>query len=54
MDSKAYPLLHLYCEDDIARFILRELLMKLNSKYKYFDRLVNIIESGPANMVKND
>ena len=28
--------------------------MKLNSKYKYFDRLVNIIESGPANMVKND
>lgn len=54
MDSKAYPLLNIYCEDDIAKFILRELLMKLNSKYKYFDRLVNIIESGPANMVKND
>ena len=54
MDSKAYPLLNLYCEDDIAQFILRELLTKLNTKYKYFDRLVNIIESGPANMVKND
>jgi predicted ATPase len=54
MDSKAYPLLHLYCEDEIARFILRELLMKLNTNYKYFDRLINIIESGPANMVKND
>jgi predicted ATPase len=54
MDSKAYPLLHLYCEDDIASFILRNLLVKLNSKFKYFDRLVNIIESGPANMVKND
>lgn len=54
MDSKAYPLIHLYCEDDIAKFILRELLTKLNTEYNFFDRLVNIIESGPANMVKND
>lgn len=54
MDSNAYPLLHLYCEDDIANFILKNLLMKLNQKHSYFDRLVNIIESGPANMVKND
>ena len=54
MDSKAYPLLHLYCEDDIAHFIIKKLLVKLNSEYNYFDRLVNVIESGPANMVKND
>ncbi|MFG6687812.1 AAA family ATPase [Mariniflexile sp. HNIBRBA6329] len=54
MDSKAYPLLHLYCEDNIANFILKNLLIKLNQTYKYFDRLVNVIESGPANMVKND
>lgn len=54
MDSKAYPLIHLYCEDDIAKFILKQLLINLNTTYSYFDRLINIIESGPANMVKND
>jgi len=54
MDSAAHPLLHLYCEDNIASFILKNLLVKLNSEYPYFDRLVNIIASGPANQVKND
>jgi hypothetical protein len=54
MDSKAYPLFNLYCEDDIAHFIIKNLLIKLNQQDKYFHRLVNIIESGPANMVKQD
>lgn len=54
MDSESYPLLHLYCEDDIASFIIRNFLVKLNTKYSYISRLVNIIESGPANQVKND
>lgn len=54
MDSKAYPLLNLYCEDDIAKYIIQKLLVKFNNKHKYFSRLVNIIESGPANQVKSD
>ncbi|WP_278353655.1 AAA family ATPase [Chryseobacterium gleum] len=54
MDSKAFPLIHLYCEDVEAEFIIRNLLIKLNIEYKHFDRLVNIIKSGPANLVKAD
>lgn len=54
MDSESYPLIHLYCEDDIAEFIIRNYLIKLNSTISYFDRLVNIIRSGPADQVKND
>jgi predicted ATPase len=54
MDSKAFPLLHLYCEDVEAEFIIRNLLIKLNADYKHFDRLINIIKSGPINQVRND
>lgn len=54
MDSKAYPLLNLYCEDDVAEFIITNLLLSINRKYKHFDRLISIIKSGPANQVKND
>ena len=32
MDSKAYPLLHLYCEDDIAKFILRGVINEIEFK----------------------
>jgi len=54
MDSKAFPLLHLYCEDTEAEFIIRNLLVKLNDDYKHFDRLINVIKSGPVNQVRND
>lgn len=54
MDSVAFPLLHLYCEDTEAEYIIRNLLIKLNTDYKHFDRLINIIKSGPINQVKND
>jgi predicted ATPase len=54
MDSKAFPLLHLYCEDNEAEFIIRNILVKLNAEYKHFDRLINIIKSGPINQVRND
>ncbi len=54
MDSKAHPLLNLYCEDDIAEFIITNLLIHINQTHKYFDRLISIIKSGPANQVKND
>lgn len=54
MDSQAYPLLQLYCEDDIAEFIIKNILIELNRSNKYFDRLINIIKSGPIDQVKND
>ncbi|WP_288878825.1 hypothetical protein [Pedobacter panaciterrae] len=54
MDSQAYPLVQLYCEDDIAEFIIKNILIQLNATNKFFDRLVNIISSGPIDQVKND
>lgn len=54
MDSQAYPLVQLYCEDDIAEFIIKNILIELNQTNKYFDRLINIIKSGPIDQVKND
>ncbi|WP_312322486.1 ATP-dependent nuclease [Soonwooa sp.] len=54
MDSQAYPLIQLYCEDNIAEYMIKNLLIELNSTNKYFDRLVNIIKSGPIDQVKND
>lgn len=54
MDAKAYPLLTLYCEDDVAEFVIRKLLITINANHKHFDRLINIIRSGPVDQVKND
>lgn len=54
MDSKAFPLLQLYCEDTEAEFIIRNLLITINQTSRNFDRLINIIKSGPVNQVKND
>ena len=54
MDSKSYPLVQLYCEDTEAEFIIRNILVSINQTRKYFNRLVNIIVSGPIDQVKND
>jgi predicted ATPase len=54
MDSKAYPLIQLYCEDTEAEFIIKNILISINLTHKHFDRLVNIIVSGPIDQVKND
>lgn len=54
MDSQAYPLLNLYCEDDEAEFIIKNILIKINKITKDFSKLINIIKSGPINEVKND
>lgn len=54
MDSSAHPLLNLYCEDEEAKFIIRNLLVEINKTHKNFSRLVNIICSGPISQVKND
>lgn len=54
MDSQGYPLVQLYCEDTEAEFIIRNILISINKSRKNFDRLVNIIISGPIDQVKND
>lgn len=54
MDAKAYPLVQLYCEDDEAKFIINNIMLGINERIKYFDRLVNIVTSGGINEVKND
>ncbi len=47
-------LLNLYCEDDIAKRIIRNLLIKINKEKKDFDKLVNIVKSGAKNKVRDD
>jgi len=54
MDSKAYPLVQLYCEDTEAEFIIRNVLVEINKSRKHFDRLINIVQSGPVDQVRND
>lgn len=54
MDCVAHPLVNLYCEDNITKRIIRNLLIKISEEKKDFDKLINIIISGPKNEVKND
>ncbi len=50
MDSKSYPLIDLYCEDDIAKKIILKAIddLQVNSELKNLSDLINIIESGSA------
>lgn len=50
MDSESYPLIDLYCEDDIAEIIINKILTKLqiNQNITNIKDLVNIIVSGSA------
>lgn len=54
MDTQAYPLVNLYCEDDEAEFLIKKVIIAINMEHKYFDRLINIVKSGPASQVAND
>jgi predicted ATPase len=54
LDSVAHPLIKLYCEDDLAKYIIRQLLIECNHEHRYFDRIINILTSGGANDVKCD
>lgn len=54
LDSIAHPLIRLYCEDDVASFCIRKILIERNNETPYFDRVFNIIISGPSNEVIND
>lgn len=54
MDSIGYPLVRCYCEDDLASFLIRKALIRIAADHPFSDRLVNLIESGPIDQVKND
>ena len=54
MDSVGHPLVRLYCEDDLAAFLIRKVLVSTAQQYPQFERLVNIVTSGPIDQVKND
>lgn len=54
MDSVAYPLVKLFCEDDVAKYIIQNMLIAVGAQFKNFIKLVNVIMSGPANEVLND
>jgi predicted ATPase len=54
MDSISHPLVQLYCEDELAKFIIRKIMVDINSTHKHFDRLFNIITSGAVNEVYDD
>lgn len=54
MDSFGYPLVHLYCEDDLASFLIRKVLVEVGKVHPHFHRLINVIKSGPIDQVKND
>ncbi|WPG36732.1 AAA family ATPase [Variovorax sp. EBFNA2] len=54
MDSVGYPLVQLYCEDDLADFLISQQLVELTRADAYFGRLINIVPSGPIDQVKND
>lgn len=54
MDSTGYPLVQLYCEDDLAAFLIRKVLVNIANQFPQFDKLMNIVKSGPMDQVKND
>lgn len=55
MDSEAYPLIDLYCEDDIAKKIINKVITKLQIDHKInnLSDLINIIISGSAEKTHN-
>ncbi|WEE75713.1 AAA family ATPase [Comamonas testosteroni] len=54
MDSISHPLIQLYCEDDLAQFLISQQLIDLSNTEPHISRLINIVPSGPINEVKVD
>lgn len=54
MDSIGHPIMHCYCEDDLAAFLIQKAMARVSEEHPHFSRLVNLIKSGPINEVKND
>ena len=53
MDSIGHPLVRLYCEDELASFLVRKIVNRIGQQFPHFGRLFNIIISGPANKVRD-
>jgi len=54
MDSVAHPLIQLYCEDDLAQFLITKQIVALTESDSHVQRLINVIPSGPIDQFKND
>ena len=54
MDAVGYPLFRLYCEDDLAAYLISKMLARISQTYLHFHKLVDVIQSGPIDQVKND
>jgi len=54
MDSVAHPLVQLYCEDDLAQFLITKQILAITESESHAQRLINVIPSGPIDQVKND
>ncbi|TQM92404.1 AAA family ATPase [Roseinatronobacter monicus] len=54
MDSIGHPLVRLFCEDDLAEYLITMVATEISKEHKNFRRLFEVIRSGPANMVKTD
>lgn len=54
MDAQGHPLVRLYCEDDLAEYLIKKQLVELSKTHKHIERLFQILRSGPADMVKCD
>lgn len=56
MDAKSFPLLDLYCEDNIAKEIIKKGIVYCTKKFNIvkLDTLINIIPLGTANKVFNN
>lgn len=49
MDSEGHPLIHLYCEDELVKFLINKILIKISDEYPHFNRLFDIVLSGGGN-----
>lgn len=54
MDAIGHPLVMLYLEDDLAKFLVDKVLIDLSRIYSSFRGLIDICMSGPASDVKID
>lgn len=50
MDSTHYPLVEIFCEDELAKFIIKKAIEEISKRDGHSDisKLINIIESGSA------
>lgn len=54
MDSLGYPLAVCYCEDELAKYLIRKNLTEISKDHPSAFSLMDIIASGPIDQVKND